>query len=108
MPSFSELDLAVLGLAYEQYPRGVRMGEVLAHPVVKNATNKDREMCIIDLHGDGLLRHDMIDTSTLSGGKSIAIRDQYHIWLTDKGVEMVEDLMPEPEPPPVEGFRAES
>ena len=108
MPSFSELDLAVLELAYEEYPRGVRMDEVLAHPMVKNATNKEREMCIIDLQGDGVLRHDMIDTSTLSGGKSIAIRAQYRIWLTDKGAEMVEDLMPEPDPPPVEGFSAET
>ena len=82
----------------------VRMADVLAHPVVEDATNKERETCIIDLHADGLLRHDMIDTTTLSGGKSIAIRNHYRIWLTDRGVEMVEDLVPEPDPPPVEGF----
>ena len=108
MPSFSDLDLAVLGIAYEAYPRRARMGDVLAHPVVKNATNREREMCIIELDGEGLLRHDMINTGTLSGRKSIAIRDQYHIWLTDKGVEIVEDFMYEPEPPPVEGFRPDS
>ena len=82
------------------------MSDVLAHPVVKGATNTELEKCIINLQEDGLLQHDMIDTSTLSGGKSIAIRDHCHVHLTREGVETVASLVPEPEPPRI-GFSAE-
>ena len=47
------------------------MSDVLAHPVVKGATNTKLERCIINLQEDGLLQHDMFDTSTLSGGRAL-------------------------------------
>lgn len=107
MASFSKLDLTFLALAYEAYPRRARMSDVLAHPVVKDATNEELEMCIINLQEDGFVSHDMIDTSTLSGGKSIAIRGHYHISLTTDGVGLVQSLMPKQEDRRIEGFGAQ-
>ena len=102
MASFNELDVTVLTLAYEAYPRRARMSDVLAHPVVKGSTREDLEKCIINLQEDGLVRHDMIDT----GKNSIAIRGHFHISLTREGYDLVNNLMPEPDPPRI-GFGAE-